>query len=1135
MSWFKVLAWLLPRRVRSSWPLLAVTSFGILAAVILMATGAIYSRALAEGGLRHTLASTHPTVLNVLTIVENRPLAKADYQRLHSIVDDLSEEHLGNMLEQAQRFGRTQSDTPIVFSDRPPTRADAIGRFFFLTDFQKHTRLLEGRWPDSTPVIDEEGLKLEVFIGEPMAVTKDLDLGSAIYVTPIRSDISDRITLTVVGIGEPSDPTEEYWMGFASSYFNEQEVGNRLVDPIYVTEEAYLSSLGTHYPALVGDYGWIFFLDPTVLTASMVGPTKDAMADLESDLNKSFPRSKVLSGIVNTLTQYEEDLTIGRIPLFLFISLVVVVVLYFLAMVMGLLARVRSDEASLLRSRGASIPQVSGLLALGEGIVVILSMILGPFLALLIVHYVLLETINPVGGDVRPFSVGLSADMFVMGAIGGLLSLVVLMVSYLALARLGVVEFLRARARPPSVPFLQRYYIDLLVLAAVGLVIWQIQDRGSFAELDVLDKAIEVDPTLLLGPVLALLAVALVIMRLLPLLMRVIAWVGTLLGPAWIAFTLTRIARDPVPHGSLAIILMMAAALGVFGATFESTLSRSQMEQALYNTGGDLVVKSSSISTTDIGNLASVEGVQAVSPMGRYPVTLKNNFRESSAIVLAVDPHTLDDTAWFRSDFSPTGKNLSEMLEVLATRGNSITTPATSGQSPGGKDSRIAQGIAIPEDTVSIGVWINADNMEIDSRHPGLSLWARLSTESGLYSNLFLGDVPIPKPTLGQPNSANSGQGWKYLEGTLDLEEDSIYKPPFTLVSIFISGGSVFSVTAGSVTLDEITVKGPSTPPDGLVIEGFEGNPPLPWAALAAPGVASDVVSPTAQGAPNGRAGLTLSWQEPLGGEPRGIFIPPGPFPLPAIGGPGFTSDLGILVRAGSQHVPLVIRDITDYFPTINPETETFMVVNIEDYREYIRRIPGGLITAPSEVWASLEDTADRVQVSNDMDNILRGFASFTDRIEEADEAQRNPLAGGGWNSLTIISMTALTIAVVLALGTYAAVSVATARIDITVARALGLTGRQIMLSLTLERVLVAVIGIATGTAMGIWLAVWLLKDLDITASGGLILPPMILTIHQWLMVLVFIDLGVALVLAVVFATVVARRLRASDILRAGE
>ena len=79
MSRFRVLFWLLPRRLRASWGLLAVTSFGTLAAVTFLAIGAIYSRALAEGGLRHSLASVDAAGKVALVLGLTDDLVKLGY------------------------------------------------------------------------------------------------------------------------------------------------------------------------------------------------------------------------------------------------------------------------------------------------------------------------------------------------------------------------------------------------------------------------------------------------------------------------------------------------------------------------------------------------------------------------------------------------------------------------------------------------------------------------------------------------------------------------------------------------------------------------------------------------------------------------------------------------------------------------------------------------------------------------------------------------------------------------------------------------------------------------------------------------------------------------------------------------
>ena len=1112
MSRIKVILWLLPRRLRSSWGLLAISSFGILAAVTLMAVGAIYSRALAEGGLRHTLGSTSPVLLNTEVIVQSRPIGPADYGKLRHTAEEMIDTRLGYMLRETQRYGRAEPNLPLVYNleEWPPPTDAPLGQPFFLTGFEEHSRIVEGQWPRASPVLHEHGVDLEMAVGAQTARRMGFSVGSQVYLIPFRTDSSQRIAITIVGLAEPIDPREEYWMGVPSVHFSVLDPGQDEPEfvPLYLPEDAFSEGLGTRYPSLLAYYGWLLYLDTGVLTADLVKPTKDAVIGLETDINKRFSRSLVLSRLENTLTDYQRELTYARVPLFIFISLVVLVILYFLAVVMGLLARSRSDEASLLRSRGASFLYVSGLQSIGEGVVVLSAMVLGPFLALGIVRYLLLDTINPAGGS-DTLSVDISADMFIMGAIGGFLSLGVLVASGAGLARSGIVEFLRQRARPPSVPLLQRYYIDLVVLVGVGLLWWQIHGRGGFVDRDVLSGALEGDLSLRLGPVLVLLAAALVVLRFFPLLLRLLARAGRLLGPAWVAFALLRIARDPLPHGSLAIILMMAAALGVFGASFQSTLSRSQREQAMYEVGGDLVITSfSRFIPVREDDLAEVKGIQTVSPVARESVILLDGFPGSRATLIAVEPNTLPDTVRFRHDFA--GKNLRDLMGSLTQA----------------QDTN--QGIELPENAETIGIWVNADDLNPGGFRQTLGLYARLFDARGRYHSLFLGDLPSSSPSPGGPPD----QGWTFFEAPLPVGRTFLASHPFTVTSIFVSGDSTTGRQPSRLDLDDLSIKGPSIPTAGKVVEGFELSGM--WELLPNPGSVRDTAERSSQAAHSGRFGLSLSWQEPVNGTPRGILIPQGPSPLPVIGGSMFHVGQQLRFKSGKQIVPVVVRDVTDYFPTVYPSSGPFLMVSLEDYTQYTRSIDGGLPKRPGEFWISLDDRVDRGQTVRSVRQDLSGFASVRDRDARVDLAQRNPLAGGGWNGLTILGVSVLTVAVLLAMGTYAVSSVHTGRVDLTVVRALGFSRLQLILSLALERIIVVVLGIAAGSVIGIWLGRWVLGFLDITASGRPVVPPMIVTVQGWLLALVFVDLLVALAVGILLASLLARRLRASDILRTG-
>ena len=93
----------------------------------------------------------------------------------------------------------------------------------------------------------------------------------------------------------------------------------------------------------------------------------------------------------------------------------------------------------------------------------------------------------------------------------------------------------------------------------------------------------------------------------------------------------------------------------------------------------------------------------------------------------------------------------------------------------------------------------------------------------------------------------------------------------------------------------------------------------------------------------------------------------------------------------------------------------------------------------------------------------------------------------------------------------------------------------QVLFSLVLERSVIAAFGIITGSVVGYLLSRWVLNFLDTTASGRDIVPPVVFTADIGIIILTFICLIAAAVLAVALAVVSAGRLRPSDILRTVE
>jgi len=102
------------------------------------------------------------------------------------------------------------------------------------------------------------------------------------------------------------------------------------------------------------------------------------------------------------------------------------------------------------------------------------------------------------------------------------------------------------------------------------------------------------------------------------------------------------------------------------------------------------------------------------------------------------------------------------------------------------------------------------------------------------------------------------------------------------------------------------------------------------------------------------------------------------------------------------------------------------------------------------------------------------------------------------------------------------------------VARVLGFSRRQVFLSLATERLIIAVLAIAAGAAMGYWPGLEMLELVDLTPQGNDPIPPLMPSVQGWLMAGVLAGLLAASALSVAFAVVASRRLNTAEVLRGG-
>src|SRR6185436_595599 len=141
--------------------------------------------------------------------------------------------------------------------------------------------------------------------------------------------------------------------------------------------------------------------------------------------------------------------------------------------------------------------------------------------------------------------------------------------------------------------------------------------------------------------------------RFLPLILRIVGRVvATTSGPG-MTLGIWQLTRSPARYTQLALLVVMAAAVGTFAATYGETTDRSQEEQALYSVGTDVRLghlgrldRENSDTTTKA--LLAVPGVEAAGTAYRASLGLGPlpNFGEQFPI-LAWDPAPRRDCCGF--------------------------------------------------------------------------------------------------------------------------------------------------------------------------------------------------------------------------------------------------------------------------------------------------------------------------------------------------------------------------------------------------------------------------------------------------------------------------------------------------------
>jgi putative ABC transport system permease protein len=553
---------------------------------------------------------------------------------------------------------------------------------------EAHVELVEGIFP-----LPGEGQDVPVVVSQALAEGLGLQVGERYVLFGAGGDGGQKqIPVRIAGVWRPIDATEPFWFYQPQSF-----------DEVLLTSEpAFVQQVVPALDKPVSLAVWYQLFDGSRVNTANVAGLLARISTAESRAAALLAHTSLDVSPVGALGGYRQAARLLTVVLTIFSIPVVGLILYFVALVAGLVVRRSQAEIAILRSRGTTRPQVAliylleGLLIGGAGLAG--GLVLGMWLARLMgqMRTFLDPRLLDVGFlqatiEIESLALILAPAALWYGLLAVGLALLALLVPALSASRHTIVTFRWERARALLRPLYQRYFLDILLLALPLYGWYLLRQQGAVSLLGSGDDPFS-NPLLFLVPALFCFSLALLFVRVFPWLMGALAWLARWLPGATVLLTLRQLARSAGQYTGPLLLLSLTLSLATFTASMAATLDNHLGDQVYYQMGADLNLAEMGESTEEpeqrglpgqparpsspdeeeprwlflpVSEHLQVPGVWAAARVGDYTAASNIGGRQQTGRLLGVDRLDFSAVAFYRPDFAG-GESLGGLMNRLA-------------------------------------------------------------------------------------------------------------------------------------------------------------------------------------------------------------------------------------------------------------------------------------------------------------------------------------------------------------------------------------------------------------------------------------------------------------------------------------
>lgn len=621
--------------------------------------------------------NTSPGVLEFRASMSEGKGQEAEYKRMLDIAARSADE-----LGVEQKFLINTSGVSKVRGNFVQSRGNKLAtksmRIAAMTDLADHVNILAGEAYGNERL--ENGM-IPVILSQRAMSKLDVVLGDEIEFVKLKNGDGSNMKIKVVGVFDAKDYEDPFWVKSPNEYYVEVFMDPELFQSTFIDLENQRFNVSTDI-SLVFDYENVrpSQVDGIVERTEKLRETSNTgrfSAVDEPQYLAVFREYQTAAKKVTT------TLLILQIP-------VLSLLLAFIFMISRQMLDLEQNEIALLKSRGSSKMQILLIYFLQSLILSVASCVVGVPLGYFMTKALgstngFLEFIQRKALHVR---MGSGVLVYTLGAI--IISVAFMVLPVIRDANVTIVNVKHKKNRSAKSIF-SRVYLDVIMLVVSLYGLYSFTARREELMKSMLEGD-SIDPFLFICSSLFIISASLVGLRLQPLMIKLVYYIGRKhWKPAFFASFL-QIIRTRKKQGFMMVFLMFTVSLGIFNATVARTILSNSEKGIRYSTGADLVLQQPwednslllsyypdlelTYIEPDFGVYESMEGVTAAAKVYKNSEIVTSYAKKAGdsnvkTTLMAIDTKSFGKTVSdFQADLLPV--HLNRYLNAIARRSDAV-------------------------------------------------------------------------------------------------------------------------------------------------------------------------------------------------------------------------------------------------------------------------------------------------------------------------------------------------------------------------------------------------------------------------------------------------------------------------------